>query len=700
MPKKRSEQEGYGAYREGQAAISRKRSAEGREIGPLPPVGNPERRNSCIASLRTYCETYRKETFKLAWSDDHLKAIAKLEAAVISGGLFALAMPRGSGKTSLCEAAAEWAILCGHRRFVAIIGATETAAEEMLESIKLEMETNELLLEDFPEVCHPVVMLEGQNNRANGQTLGGERTRITWSNSEIVFPTVRGAASSGARIRVAGITGRVRGMKAKDATGATIRPDFAIADDPQTDESAGSPLQTARRERVLMGAVKGLAGPGKTIAFAVPCTVIAKNDLADRILDRDRHPHFQGERFRTLYSLPTNLDLWDKYTELRRESLRNDGNGAEATAFYRSNREAMDAGAVVAWPARFDPENEDTALQAAMNQRADNPDAFAAEGQNQPIEHDGVFGAKEIDPRQVEGRLNGHERYAVPPGCTRVTAFIDLGGGVHWYAVCAWNEYFGGAVLDYGTWPRQSRQVFAANDVRPSLKDLFPAHTEEQRVYAGLEGLVPEIMGRTHHGPGKGEFKVERLIIDAGKWPDAVYRFVQKSAYGGAIYPSKGVARSDTSAGVAKWKSRPGERSGHHWRLTQGVTSGRGRQVQFDPDAWKTLLHSALIVPPGGNHGVFLWGKSASVHAMLAEHCAAETSEPKTTRLGDTFDKWIQRPHRPDNHLWDCLVGCAVGASVQGLTFQADGSVSQPAQAKQRVKLSDELARKRAQRGG
>jgi hypothetical protein len=52
--------------------------------------------------------------------------------------------------------------------------------------------------------------------------------------------------------------------------------------------------------------------------------------------------------------------------EIRKVSLRNDGDGHEATEFYRENREAMDLGANVAWPERYN-EDEISAVQHATN---------------------------------------------------------------------------------------------------------------------------------------------------------------------------------------------------------------------------------------------------------------------------------------------------------------------------------------------
>ena len=127
--------------------------------------------------------------------------IAKIEQAVLEGGLFAMAMPRGSGKTSLCETACLWALLYGHREFVALIGSDEEHAANMLDSIKVELEANERLLEDFPEVVFPIRSLEGIHQRASGQLCQGKQTHIGWTAKEIVLPTMPESKASGGIIR-------------------------------------------------------------------------------------------------------------------------------------------------------------------------------------------------------------------------------------------------------------------------------------------------------------------------------------------------------------------------------------------------------------------------------------------------------------------------------------------------------------------
>jgi hypothetical protein len=78
-------------------------SLAGRDIGELPAVVKPERKEEAASDFRFFCEQYFPLTFHLPWSRDHLKVIAKIEQAVLRGGLFAMAMPRGSGKSTISE---------------------------------------------------------------------------------------------------------------------------------------------------------------------------------------------------------------------------------------------------------------------------------------------------------------------------------------------------------------------------------------------------------------------------------------------------------------------------------------------------------------------------------------------------------------------------------------------------------------------
>src|SRR5690349_18959746 len=116
-------------------------SLAGRDIGRLPPVKNPKRKQQALQSLEFYLATYFPLTFSKPFCPDHRRVIGKIEGITLRGGLLAMAMPRGMGKTQICIRTALWALKIGRHKFVCLIGATETDAEGMLDTLKSEIET-------------------------------------------------------------------------------------------------------------------------------------------------------------------------------------------------------------------------------------------------------------------------------------------------------------------------------------------------------------------------------------------------------------------------------------------------------------------------------------------------------------------------------------------------------------------------------
>src|SRR5574338_466846 len=95
----------------------RQLSATSRDIGAIPRIANVRRRAKCKNSLRLFCQVYNANAFSLDWSEDHLQAIARIEEAATRGALYAFALPRGAGKTSICRMAALWALSYGYSRY-------------------------------------------------------------------------------------------------------------------------------------------------------------------------------------------------------------------------------------------------------------------------------------------------------------------------------------------------------------------------------------------------------------------------------------------------------------------------------------------------------------------------------------------------------------------------------------------------------
>jgi len=687
-----TEAEDYDAYRDRKAREARAISLSGRDIGDLPEVADSARKDRARGDFRFFCETYFPQTFHLRWSADHLKVIAKIEQAVIDGGLFAMAMPRGSGKTSLCEIACLWAMLFGHRGFVALIGSDEEHAADMLDSIKAELENSDLLAGDFPEVCHPIRSLEGITQRAAGQLYRGKQTHIGWTAKGIVLPTIapdgQPSAASGAIIRVAGITGRIRGMKFKRADGQSVRPSLVLIDDPQTDESARSPSQCANRERVLAGAVLGLAGPGEKIAGLMTVTVVRPDDLADRLLDRDKHPQWQGERTKMVYAFPTDEALWAKYAEMRADGLRNERGLKAATAFYKRNRKAMDLGAEIAWPERYN-HDELSAIQHAMNLRLQNEAAFFAEYQNEPLPE--VAADDDLlTVDQIASKLSGHTRGQVPLGCSHLTMFVDVQGKALFWLVAAWEDDFTGHVIDYGTEPDQQAGeagYFTLRDIRKTLAMSAPRAGVEGAIYAGLERLCDRLLGREWKRDDGAAVRIDRCLIDAnwGTSTDVVYQFCRQSPHASLLLPSHGRYVGASSIPFSDYKRKRGERIGLNWRVPMVTGKRAVRHVVFDTNFWKSFVHARLAVPMGDPGSLALFGHKPETHRLIAEHLTAEY-RVKTEGRGRTVDEWKLRVAGLDNHWLDCLVGSAVASSMQGAVLF--GTDLKPA-TKPRVRLSD-----------
>lgn len=648
---------------------AKKRSAErtlaGQDIAPIPPRADPERRAAAGKSFRLFCETYFSHVFYFGWSDDHLRVVAKIERVILNSETLAIAMPRGSGKTTLCLVAVLWAILYGYHAFVELIASTSEEGEQSLDSIKTHLKVNNLLLADFPEAVYPIRRLEGESRRCNGQRYYGVPTGIAWSIDELVMPAIPGSKCSGSIIRVSGIMGAIRGALYVRPDGTQIRPTLAICDDPQTDQSAASVLQTRARLAVINGAISGLAGPGEATAIIIPCTVIQAGDLADTLLDRDQHPEWHGERTKMVYAFPTNTKLWDKYAQIRSDDLKADGDGSRATEFYRKHRKKMDAGSTVAWPERF-KKGELSALQHGMNLRLKDEPAFFAEYQNEPM----VLGMEDVvmlTADEVVKRTNARRRGVVPIGCESLTMFVDVHDRLLYYVVVAWERDFTGYVIDYGSYPDQRRAYFTLRDARVAMSDLQPGVSKEAVILAGLKAVIEEYLRKEWRREDGTVVQIGRCLVDSGYVPDVVFDSIRQSRQVSLVMPSLGVGLGAANKPFSEYRRVKGDRYGHHWRMPSPRKTRSLRTVNVDVNYWKSFVHARLNVAIGDQGALTIFGRQGGRHRLFAEHLTAEfPTQVENVYHGRRVDEWRVRPGGPDNHWFDGVVGCAVAASMLG----------------------------------
>ncbi len=87
-----------------------------------------------------------------------------------------------------------------------------------------------------------------------------------------------------------------------------------------------------------------------------------------------------------------------------------------------------------------------------------------------------------------------------------------------------------------------------------------------------------------------------------------------------------------------------------------------------------------------------LFGKNPEQHRLFAEHVAEAESYVVTEGHGRTVQEWQAKPSKPDNHWLDCMVGCPVAASMEGVVLFGMNTRNKP---KEKPLVLSQLQRRR-----
>ncbi len=312
------------------------------------PAASKARRERAWNDYEFFCRTYFPHYVPTAFFSLFQQFIFKRLPEVIDGhtdGREVHQAPRGEAKSTYeTQLGSLWCIVTGRKHMIGIIMNTEEQAAEMLESIKAELDTNPRLAMDFPEACG--------------------RGRV-WQATTIVTANNR-------KVRIGGTGKKIRGMKH-----GPHRPDLIFLDDLENDDNVRDKGQRDKVQDFVLKAVLGLAGPAGGMDVFWPGTSLHYDAAINRV---SRKPGWRRKVFKSIMQWPDRMDLWDKwegiYTAGADDEEAKEAAEAEALAFYQSNKEAMDAGAVVSWP-------DVRPLYRLMCMRATDHDAFNQEQQNE-----------------------------------------------------------------------------------------------------------------------------------------------------------------------------------------------------------------------------------------------------------------------------------------------------------------------------
>lgn len=675
----------YKKHKEIVAKYAQKNRDKLRDITPLPDVVNPERKAACKEDMELFLKTYFPAAYYLELSADHKQFIADLRQNIITGGKRAYAKPRGTGKSTITRHALIYAILYGYSKYIVIIAATSDRAKSYLKTMQYELADNPLLIEDFPEACYPLSMLEHEARRCKSQLLNEIKTDPIWLADKIRMPWVEGSMASECVVTCSGITGNFRGQQEITKDGSIIRPDTLAIDDFQTDLSACSPSQCQKRLDLIESGIEGMTGPGVTLSAFLACTVIEKGDAADRILDRTYYPDWQGTRTSFLISPPTNMKLWDEYFDIYKAEKAGGKKDKDtliydATKFYMANREAMDEGAEVSWKERKE-ERFASAIEWAMWAKLTKPDFFAAELQNMPTED--AHAIEMITTPELVAKQGSEPRRHVPDWAKKITAHIDVQGNCLVYMLCAYDLNFRCQVIDHGTWPDQGRYSFAKSNMTRTFESVYPGLDEHAATAAALKDLYDH-MSRPFEN-SKRDIDLILVDVNYAKTAGAVQEFAK-------MHQNVNTARGKyfgVGNNYTNWlRKRNGYTSGRQW-----VREIETKEVGFFANYWKTFVAELINLPMGSANGLSLHKAEPKELARIAESIVLSERPVRVSRKGVTAMEWEANP-QIDNDPFDNLIGCYVAASICGCHVAGDEKPKKYVKPAKQISFKDRLALK------
>ncbi len=642
-----------------QAKYRARLQSTARDIGDIPPVVDKKRKRSCsrlsVASAMRFCSTYLPDDFSDPFTPDQKEIITRVIYCMKHGTWRADAAPRGDGKSTIAEGLMAWAVNYGFLQFPVIVTATSGDSKNRIDDLKRFYEQSDLMMEDFPEICHAVRALEGSSRKAGMQTHNGELTHIEWGGEKLVMPQIPGSKASGSCIVCKTIEGAIRGLKH-----GALRPDFVFLDDIETDETAYSIADTEKRRRKVEKGVVGLAGKKKTISIFSACTIIKKDCLADEFTDPKKKPAWHGKRYKALKTLPVEQEMWDRYVEKRQEDqLAGDDTGRSAHKYYLRNRKKMDAGSEVSNKYRFNKDLEVSALQACYNLIADMSwENFCAEYQNDPPDELGVESIG-INITHVCKKVLNIPKGVIPEWADVVTRGIDVHGRKLYYADVAWKQGMIGHVVGYGTEAVHTHDIhnLKADENKEAVQTAIISALESLSDYEAESGYPAEDTGEMTH--------INLALIDAGWMAEAVGSFVGNSK-SGRYRSSMGFGTTQRRKyATPKGKSKSVRSLGVGWHATLSPAVG-GLLWQFNADAFKNSVHRGFMTAEGPG-SITLYQEDPIRHRDFGKQICAEVWKREHIQgPGGGYKEYFDVQDR-NNHWLDTMSQAMAAASMCGI---------------------------------
>ena len=339
------------------------------ETGPLG-----RRRLRAADDLEYFARAYFPDLFPTEPPPFHREAFALLNEIAANarqkrpGKRLAIAYPRGHSKTTIySRVAVIHSLLYRWSPLTILIGNNDRSAKRLLKNIKDDLESNELLREDFPILHRPAKV---------------------WSATAIEL-------ADGCAVSVFGRgSGAIRGVVSKR------RPTLVIGDDIEDDTSIRSEIETSALiewwNRAVLAVGDNITG---TTTYILVGTILARQSLFVSFAET---PGVTALIYPALITPPTNTDLW---AEWERHYTAHPVDTPEADTFYQQHKAELAKGATLLW-------DRPDALWYIYQYRLSRGElAFQRELQNNPYSDD----TQPLGPLPESDPITGYRIAALDP---------------------------------------------------------------------------------------------------------------------------------------------------------------------------------------------------------------------------------------------------------------------------------------------
>ena len=246
--------------------------------------GDPTARGYGEAFMRTYLPHYARHPVTgayvppAAWHDEFDQQVY---GTLGQGAREVFLAPRGYAKSTKVSLVTVLIALARQmKQYLLLIQETGPQAKQAMSQVIHELDSNELLLADFPHLARAYV---------NGRPVADR-------DDDIAF-------ASGARLQALGAGGSLRGRRNKEQ-----RPDLVLIDDLEDDEHVRTKYQRDKLDEWVSSALIGALGPGADVYMVG--TLLHHDAVLARLLDRWNGHRYEAMTDAADYSTTTWPELW------------------------------------------------------------------------------------------------------------------------------------------------------------------------------------------------------------------------------------------------------------------------------------------------------------------------------------------------------------------------------------------------------